>query len=356
MVGYFWSCVSIVLIWFQATCLTQRLLLLAQNENGNISYEIYRPIGQLRLCVVKGRNIRSPELGLPGNVGCNIRWNPTLLFDEIQKKQTIEIDESAGTTHEIGSTNFVYSINPVWGQMEESDESKRLNLLIPTDQGAFFDLATKSDECEMIKFPVLQPLGKRGDRHCLVPWESSGAAIVVEVQFTDLLNIIPGSDYSVGDFAILFKDIVRNGNISGWYDINIAGQGGSSTACTKPEVLDQAGAKRENSPSDNKPQIYVKATWTPLEEQNIALDTTREASHAIQEEFVRSALLMQRQAERLGIIGSSIGALNSVRGISSNLQMIQNTLGSTLDLCESCIHVFDFTVRLFDQWVGFVAY
>jgi len=315
-------------------------------ENGTISYDIHRPIGRLKLSIVKGRNIRSPELGLPGNVGCTIRWDPTRLSkNEKKKKRTIEIDGSACAMHEVGSTNYVYAMNPTWDQMIESDETKRLKLLMPTGQGHFFDQSTESDEEEFIDFPILQPLGKSGDLHCLNPWDSSSAAIVVEVKFTDLLNILPGSEYSVGDFSIPFSDIVKGGKTSGWYDIKVSGEIESAISFPKPVFLDHAADESENSASDDKPQVYVKATWVPPEEKsNVGVETVREASHAIQEELVRSARLIQQQSEKLGILGSSLGALNTVRGISSNLQVVQNTLGSTLDMVESCIHAFDFTV------------
>ena len=303
------------------------------------------------MCIVKGRNIRSPELGLPGNVACVIYWNPTRLLDEKLKKRTIDIDGSAGASHEMGSTNYMYAVNPIWERMEESEETKRLKLLMPTEKGAFFDQSAETDRGEMVDFPVLQPLGKRGNLHCLEPWDSSGAAVVVEVKFTDILNIIPGSEYSVGDLAIPFSDIVRDGKISGWFDINISGQEETSTKILKPMSLEEEADESEKISNNDKPQIYVKATWVPPEERRgVVAETVKEASHAIQEELVRAALYSQQQSEKLGIVGSSLGALNSVRGISSNLQMIQNTLGSTLDLCESCIHAFDFTVCLFDYW------
>lgn len=329
----------------QAICLYY-----AQAENGSISYDVHRPIGHLRLCIVKGRNIRSPELGLPGNVGCIIHWDPTRLLDEKQKKRTIEADGSAGASHEMGSTNYIYAVNPLWERMEESDEAKRLKLLMPTDQGAFFDPPADTDGSKMINFPVLQPLGKRSNLYCLEPWDTSGAAVVAEVKFTDILNILPGSEYSVGDLAIPFSDIVRDGKISGWYDINISGQLESTTTIPKPIFVDDAADESEKSANNDRPQLYVKATWVPPEEKSgaAAAETVKEAAFAIQEELVRSALLSQQQSEKLGIVGSSLGALNSVRGISSNLQMVQNKLGSTLDLCESCIHAFDFTVRLID--------
>lgn len=309
-----------------------------------MNYDIHRPIGNLRLCVVKGRNIRSPELGLPGNVGCRIFWDPTRLMNEKRKTRMLETDESTKASHEVGSTNYVYAMNPAWDEMIESEGTKRLKLLMPTEKGAFFDQSTDSDDSESIDFPILQPIGKSGDIHRLEPWDSPGAAVVIEVQFTDLLNMLPGSEYSVGDVTIPFADIVKNGKISGWYDIKIPGEEDLEIKIPQPELHKKESAT-EISSSEDRPQLFIKASWLPPKDgSNVSVETVREASLAIQEEMVRSALLSLRESEKLGILGSSLGALNTVRGISANLQVVQNKLGSTLDLIECCVHVFDFTV------------
>ena len=234
-------------------------------------------------------------------------------------------------------------MNPTWDQMLESDGTKRLKVLMPTRQGAFFDQSVESEENTSIVFPVLQPIGKSGELHCVEPWVSSAAAIVVEVQFSDLLNVLPGSEYSVGEVAIPFAAIVKSGKISSWYDIAVSGEVESAIPIARP-LLDADDS--ENSASGGSPQVFIKARWVPPEDDNSSLpvETVREASHAIQEEMVRSALLSKQQSEKLGILGSSLGALNTVRGISANLLVVQNTLGSVLDLCESVIHVFDFMV------------
>jgi len=238
-------------------------------------------------------------------------------------------------------------MHPTWDQMHESDGTKRLKLLMPTVQGAFFDKSAESEETECIEFPVLQPIWMSGDLHRLESWDSSPAAIVIEVQFSDLLNVLPGSEYSVGQVAIPFADIVKSGKVSGWYDVS-ASSGGEDeeSAIAPPHPFLDLADDSEKSANDGRSQVFVKASWVPPEDSSsLAVETVRESSHAIQEEMVRSALLSRQHAEKLGILGSSLGALNTVRGISANLLLVQNTLGSILDTCESCTHAFDFTVR-----------
>jgi hypothetical protein len=49
--------------------------------------------------------------------------------------------------------------------------------------------------------------------------------------------------------------------------------------------------------------------------------------------MMRSTTIAQEQG--LGMIGSSISTLKTVRGLGANLQFIQNQLGSILDIIEA---------------------
>jgi hypothetical protein len=127
-----------------------------------------------------------------------VYWDTARFLSEKQKKAAIEIDESVSAIHSIGSTNFVYAVNPVWEQMVESDNAKRLRALMPS-QGAFFDQSKTEDSDTFVDFPILQPIGVSSDLQCLEPWESSSAAVILQVQFADLLNVLPGSEYALGE-------------------------------------------------------------------------------------------------------------------------------------------------------------
>lgn len=297
-------------------------------------------MGLLRVQVVEGRNIRSPELGLPGNVGCRVYWDPTRFMAAKQKKKFIAIDQSCSANHDIGTTNFVYAMNPVWDNMLESDVSRRLKLLMP-NQGALFDSTQLSYEKRGIDFPILQPIGLNGDLQVLEPWDTTLGAVVVEIQFFDLLNLIPGSEYPIGEVVVPLREVVKLGGVTGWYSIS------ESDPTTWKLRFDVEKEKGSDGSSLDTPQVFLKVTWDPPQDtgKGSLRDTEREASYAIQEEVVRSALLSRHQKEKFSLLVSSMGAFNSVRGISANLQMVQNSLGTLLDLCESVVHAFDFTVN-----------
>lgn len=296
-------------------------------------------MGLVRVSVLGGRNIRSAELGLAGNVGCRVYWDPTRFMTDKQKKKAIDIDESASATHDVGATNFVYAMNPRWDGLHESEGAKRLNLLMP-NQGTFFENSSQPDEKKVIDFPVLQPIGISGDLQVLESWDTSSAALVVEVQFFDLLNVIPGTEYSIGEVIIPFRELINKGEVSGWCNI-------TGTVPAVPSLTSEDEGKHTSDIARTDiPQLLLSVSWVPPDPTRKSThDTEREASYAIQEEMVRSALLTRQQKEKFSLLGSSIEALNTVRGISANLMLVQNSLGSILDLCESCIHGLDFSVR-----------
>ena len=61
-------------------------------------------------------------------------------------------------------------------------------------------------------------------------------------------------------------------------------------------------------------------------------DTRREESVFKQEEMIRSSIIQGES--RRGVIGSSLGAISSVRGLTGHLAMVQNTLGQILDTVD----------------------
>jgi hypothetical protein len=311
---------------------------LNQAQNVTIDYSIHRPIGLIRVSVVAGKNMRSPELGLPGNVGCRIYWDPTRYMSSKRKEASTAIDRAAKSPHDIGTTYYVYSINPEWDQIIPSFGMKRLRLLFPRD-GIFFD-SSAGNTSQEIDFPVLQPFKKLKDETCVLePWTKSGGAIVVEVKFNDVLSVIPGSEYSMGEVSVPLVDIVRKGEIRGWFPV-IDAESGLFTSQTRHT---EQNGNNFDDPASFVPQVFLKFVWSPPETKTESeLETEKEASHVIQEEMVKSALLHQQQ--KLSIVGSSIGAFNTVRGLSGNLLLVQNTLGATLDVIEQIVHVCDFTV------------
>ena len=312
-------------------------------ENGVVNYDVHRPVGLVRLNIVKGRNIRSPELGLAGHVGCRVSLDLVRFMQEKQRKKALEVDHSMSAAHEFGSTAFAFGTEPVWDRMIKNDRAMRMSLLLPR-LGTFFD---SEEETNDVVFPVLQPISASLDIQILDPWESSTAGIVVEVRLSDLLNVIPGSEYTLGEVVLPLRDLIVKGEVSGWFSIAITSPNSvSSSQGTEIHSLN------EDAKTD-EPQLFLTIVWNPPSKHSTSkfLEIEREASYAIQEEMIMSAVLARSQKEKVNILVSSIGALNNVRGISTNLQNVQNQLGWALDFCESCIHLFDFTVSYFQTGV-----
>ena len=289
-------------------------------ENVEVDYSLFRPLGCVGISVTRGRNIRSADMGLPGNCGCQVIWDPTRLMSASEREQRERFDEAAGVTHDISTTEYVYSAKPVWEVTKESPSAKRLKTLLS------FEGKKPSHESEVI-FPVLQPFKPlTNDQYALVPWSASKAALVVELRFNDVLNVLPGSEYVLGEVCIPFAELFARGQISSWFHIGSAG----STSFTPADA------------DDGKPQVFLTARWSPPKTTtDQSSDTEREISIFVQEEMIRSAILSRQQ--RISFVGSSIGALNTVRGLGSNLLMVQNTLGSLLDFIEGARNAVNFT-------------
>ena len=316
-----------------------------------MNYTLHRPVGLVSVGVLRGRNIRSPELGLPGNVGCRVYWDPTRYATEKRKKAAVALDKSAAATHDIGSTNFLYAMNPVWNQMTESAGAKRLHLLLPNG-GDFFDTKRRETQKEAIEFPILQPFEESNTLPTLVPWTSSCGALVVEVKFHDVLNILPGSDYAVGEVSIPFSRLAKAGSLEGWFHVLDVGTTTVLPASTQEgnqgALLDSGAHKAKDAPIDESPQVFLRINWTAPEhsderiDNEIILESQREASFVIQEEMVRSAVMSRQQ--KFDVVGTSIGAFNRFRGLSGNLLLVQNTLGLILDTFEAFRNTFNFSV------------
>jgi hypothetical protein len=243
------------------------------------------------------------------------------------------IDTTTAAMHEIGSTNYQYSTNPAWGAFSSSETAKRLTHLLPSSKdGDFFGGAETRQEVD-VGFPILQPmsLSREGGIATLESWGGSLGAIVFEVRFQDTITLLPGSEYSLGEVAIPFAKLTQHQEISGWFQVLEVGS-------TRLMTLGSNGTE-----SSDVPQIHVRVAWAaPSSPSDAPTDTEREASFVIQEELVRSALATKDK--KLGLVGSSIGAFNTVRGLSDYLLLVQNTLGSVLDVIGSVRNAFNFSV------------
>jgi hypothetical protein len=224
----------------------------------------------------------------------------------------------------------VYAVNPTWSKMIESDVTKRLKQLLPS-QGGFFEISERDDKSSEIEFPVLQPFKADSEGlYSLKPWTSSVAGVIFEVKFHDVLSLLPGSEYTLGEVCIPFSDLAKSGEMSGWF--TVVGTSTDRQTSSSP-------------PTDDSPQIFLRLRWIPPGEGNDrSHETEREVSSVIQEELMRSAIMSREQ--KFSVVGSSIDAFNSVRGIRGNLLWVQNTLAMALDTVESLRNTFNFSVSM----------
>lgn len=298
-----------------------------KEENVVLEHAIHRPVGRIGIAMCGGRNISSLEFGFPGSVICRAFWNPDGLMSSTDK----EVTESRSVLHEIGSTDRVYSANPVWKEAKESSLAKRLRSIQNFNKQSLEE--PRSTDSPQFIFPVLQPFSTHDtDIPVLEPWESSTSTIDIEVGFTDVVSILPDSESTVGVVSIPFKELYNQKEIRGWFKIKQPGKDG---ALYNPVIDD-----------DGTSQVLLKIWWTPPaddDDNDTDVDTRREESVFIQEEMMRSTIIQGES--RRGVIGSSLGAINSVRGLTGHLSMVQNSLGRVLDTVEVICNALTFTVR-----------
>jgi hypothetical protein len=300
-----------------------------KGEKVVVNYKIHRPFGMLQIKVDKGKNLLSPELGFSGNVGCRVYWDLARYASPKKATQLMKVDKSAAVTLDICTTDFVYMSNPIWERVVPGDICKRLKLALPT-YGDAFDIRNNG-ESATVAIPILQPFTEiRKDLHRLDSWKSSCAGVVFEVRFTGPL---PGSEFVLGEVCIPFARLIDSGEVVGWFQVGDVGTQG-----LPPEDFPEPTGK----PNDHSPMIHIRILWSPPKTEFAgASETEREASLVIQEELMRSAVLVTE--ERKTIVSSSVGAFNSVRSISGSLLAVQTALGNILDTVEALKNLLTFS-------------
>jgi hypothetical protein len=235
-------------------------------------------------------------------------------------------------------------MNPVWTNVFESSEAKRLKQLLP-DEGSFFAIeteeGTKPPSHSRLIFPLLQPIkaaqipGKASSQVELDSWSKSYGAIVVQVRFLDVINRLPGFDDVLGEVALPISKIIENGEIHGWFQVLDVGT---------THALPVSGTEEQGPVGNETPLIYLCIKWQKPKEGIGITDTDREGSIVVAQELVRSAI--KASANKLDLIGSSVGAFNKVWGLGGNIQTVQNALGGLLDFVERFRNALNFTVCL----------
>jgi len=349
-----------------------------EEKGATVEYDKHRPISWLNAKVLRGKHL-STEHGIPGSLVSNIIFDPLRFCLADDKAGLIKCDATSKSSFHIGTTDSSgVTFSPVWESIYESNEVMSLKRLLPSSN---FLTKTNSHDCDdltlqevstdkaTLKFPLLQPIsggGRSSDGTTndeeklsinLLPWESSVGAVVFQVRFADVLNRLPLFDDTVGEVVIPLEDIVRKRKIKGWYkvlkkgtrdtieiqpeesdtkkqnDDNILSPG-TQTDSTKP-TIDGNG----NNILNNGPMILLDLEFN-LPEKEVT-DIDRETSIVVAKEMIRSASLAQDT--RVGIIGTSISTFNTVRGVTGNVQYLQNQLGSILDMMEMLRNAFNFS-------------
>ncbi|CAB9499353.1 C1 [Seminavis robusta] len=328
----------------------------AEKEIG-VKYSLHRPIGRMDVSVTKGTNIRSRELGLPGNVACRVYYDPLRFASKKQREKLIDVDKSAKTIHDIGTTESKYTAEPVWESLNESDEAKRLKQVLPRHGLFFEEEASQAESCE---FPILQPFkvddDDDGDFHSatLEPWAASTGGVVFQIRFTDILNLLPGSDQIFGEVVIPLSTLVERREMSGWYDVLDVGTKMFSGAdeshvngppgyieTDKPVVSGLSEASLAEG--TNVPKVFLSLKWSPPDDSTSSIETEHEASMVIQEELLRWEVTNRDKDKLKKLVVGTTGAFKTVSGFAGTLQLIQNFLGKVVNTIEAVRNLLNFT-------------
>jgi hypothetical protein len=194
-------------------------------------------------------------------------------------------------------------------------------------EGGFFE--SRVEQCDSLRFPVLQPLLLRTPRKNslgvyvdtqLTRWTESPAAIVIRVRFQDFLNTLPGFEQTLGEVVFPFEKVVEAGKITGWFEVLRVGSCDVSPCLLEDEIEQTKEQPAEDvSMSIRPPLIFATLKWIPPQaDEGLEIDQSeRLASHSIQQEFVRAtALSRDRKSD---FLESSLGAVNTALGRSDQV-------------------------------------
>ena len=324
----------------------------------------------------------TPQLGLgiPGSLISTISWDPTKYLDDKLKKKIVDFDPTSKVLYHLGETeNSAVTFNPQWKSVHDSDQLKRLKQLLPSTNFLSRSNSNDLDTDEMnkklnsLEVPILQPIVERrvdaeakveeddsesdddpAAKFDLVPWEESKGAVVVQIRFSDVLNKLPIFDQILGEVVLPFSSIVKNG-VDGWFQVLPKGtmetieefpveepkakeQKSLLTRLTIPD--EEIVPDNDDKGHDKVPCVYVKAQFLPTD--RVESDISRETSIVVAEHMIHHA--NTSKDSKSGFIGTSLETFNTVRGVSGQVQYLQNQLGNILDWIEIIRNTFNFTV------------
>lgn len=319
-------------------------------------YTIDRPVGLLHVGDLRGRNLRSRDLGLPGSFYLSISYDPLRYANEKDKKFLSKLDATSSCTHHVGTTiSPGITSSPIWSHIRQSAVLCRLKHLLPDEHLWGEDLRELSEG--VVKYPILQPITK--DRNFyfdenkdgrarmgigLLPWESSLGAIVLQVRFSEVLGSFQLFENVLGEVVLPLAKLAGGQEVEGWFRILGAGTtdtvpGKSSDDDLIAEVKPSGSIDNSESMNDEDvdvPELHAKVKFLT---HSIHVRSNTETSRVICEEMVRSASLSREGS--IGVIGSSISTINTVRTLGGTLQ---NQLSYAVNIIEMIRNAFNFSV------------
>jgi len=328
------------------------------------NHSIVRPIGLISITELRGRNIRSRDLGLPGSFGCCISYDPVRYASDKMKTSLAKLDESCSYTHDIASTvSPGITSNPVWSQVRDSSELVRLKHLLPNDR-LWGQSDQKNGNVVNIRYPILQPIAKGIDfnNHAstditnisgvqLLPWESSFGAVVFQVRFSDVLGSFQMFDNVIGEVALPLSKLARGPGVEGWFRLlpvgtkdTVPGQSSVDDVMSmgNPPPVAEAEKVDTNEGALHRadfPELFVKFKFSARAiTKEMASSSDNETCKVICEEIVRNASTSKES--NISMIGSSISTLNRVRSLGGNLQ---NQISYVVDTIERVRNAFNFS-------------
>lgn len=326
------------------------------------NHSINRPIGILNIGEIRAKHLKTRELGLPGSFYATISYDPVRYADENTKASLAKIDTSSTCSHQIGSTiSPGMTSHPVWTNFQESADLMRFRYLLPDFQSLGSHLSQDDGEQSLkVVYPILQPLteddgiapeeeevdGKQRSPIQLMPWEASHGAIVIQVRFSDVLGSLI-FDNVLGEVVVPLAKLAGSRRaVEGWFRLLDVGTRdtvpGDSVEDTADDVVEtessfsKKGGNANKLPRIDLPEVYLKAKFSP----NVGSlsPSDKESSKVICEELVRTASLSQENG--VGVIGSSLSTLNTVRTLGGTLQ---NQLCFVVDMVEKARNAFNFS-------------
>mmetsp|Transcript_10228 Transcript_10228/g.18060 ORF Transcript_10228/g.18060 Transcript_10228/m.18060 type:complete len:519 (+) Transcript_10228:245-1801(+) len=273
------------------------------------------------------------------------------------KSSLVKIDTLSGCTHEVGATvSSGITSNPIWTHVQESPELMRLKHVLPDDRLWRHDKEVDAS----LSYPILQPItedgglsheevdgSQRTDGVQLMPFESSFGAVVFQVRFSDVLGSFQMFDNVLGEVVIPLAKLAGSGRaVEGWFRLlgvgtkdTVPGESPDDTTVKSVAMSEDKDTKDDVIPAADFPKLYLRVKFSPNGILcNDTYQSDMESSKVVCEELSRTASVAQDNS--VGVIGSSLNTINTVRTLGGKLQ---NQISFVVDMLERVRNAFNFS-------------